>query len=122
MRDRPVADDLLALARDTVLQDLLPQLPPSAHYSARMVANAIAIARRESGVSTAQAEAVATLAALAGSDGPVEAWPHRLVMRIRAGAFDHAPASRRELLDALMAWTRGRVAIANPRILRSPAA
>ncbi len=47
MRILPDGNLLLTLARQTVLEELLPLLPESAHYAARMVANAIAISQRQ---------------------------------------------------------------------------
>lgn len=126
MSDRPTADDLLGIARDSVLVELLPLLPKSAHYTARMVANALAIARREQASLTvdADADALASLVILAGGDAaaPAAEWAVHLVARIRSGTFDEVPELRRQLVDALARWTRARVAISNPRILATPAA
>lgn len=47
MRIKPTGTDLLTISRRTLLDELLPLLPESAHYSARMVANAMAIAQRQ---------------------------------------------------------------------------
>ena len=47
MRMLPDGNALLTLSRQTVLDELLPLLPESAHYAARMVTNAIAIAQRQ---------------------------------------------------------------------------
>src|SRR5262249_31630218 len=47
MHDLPTAPDLLALARDVLLNDLLPRLPPESRLDARLVASSMAIAERE---------------------------------------------------------------------------
>jgi hypothetical protein len=47
MDDRPDGAELLAVARATLLEDLLPELPQSRRYQALMIANAMAMARRE---------------------------------------------------------------------------
>lgn len=47
MRIDPPGAELLDLARTAVLEELLPLLPASAHYTARMVCNALAIAQRQ---------------------------------------------------------------------------
>ena len=47
MRDLPEAPALLALARDVLVNDLLPLLPPERRLDARLVANCMAIAERE---------------------------------------------------------------------------
>jgi hypothetical protein len=47
MRDKPDGAALLRLARVVLTEELLAELPESARYRARMVANAMAIAVRE---------------------------------------------------------------------------
>ena len=120
MTDRPTADELLAIARETVLEELLPQLPPAAHYAARMVANAIAIARRERHDAALPQPLVNELAELGG--GSREAWAECVAQRIRARAFDHDPALAKRLVAALHQWTLLRVGISNPRLLEQPPA
>ena len=121
MSDRPVGDELLDVARATVLQELLPALPRDAHYTARMVANAIAIARRERCADDPAAGIRAFVASLPSRNGGDD-WQHALAVLIRAGAFDEDDAGRTRLVEALARWTRARVAISNPRLLDTPAA
>ena len=47
MRDQPDGIKLLDLARTAVLDELLPALPDDRRYTARLIANAMAIAARE---------------------------------------------------------------------------
>ena len=47
MPDQPGAAELLAIARKTLLEELLPTLPKGQRYTALMSANAMAIAKRE---------------------------------------------------------------------------
>jgi len=47
MPDLPTGQTLLALARDVLLNDLMPLLPEEARLDARLVANSMAIAERE---------------------------------------------------------------------------
>ncbi len=47
MHDLPDGPALLALARDVLLNDLMPLLPPERRLEARLVANCMAIAERE---------------------------------------------------------------------------
>ncbi|MGE5097084.1 MAG: DUF6285 domain-containing protein [Betaproteobacteria bacterium] len=101
MKVEPAGEDLLRVARDTLLEALLPQLPAESHYTARMVANAMAIAARELG----QAPQAPDSAALS-----------RLAAEIRAGRHDE-PAARAELIRHLREITRERLAVSNPRIL-----
>ncbi len=55
MRDLPDAPALLTLARDVLLNDLLPLLPPERRLDARLVANCMAIAEREAVAGAAEA-------------------------------------------------------------------
>ena len=47
MFEQPDAAELLAIARKTLLEELLPNLPKEQRYTALMIANAMAIAKRE---------------------------------------------------------------------------
>lgn len=125
MSDRPRADDLLATAREAVLDQLIPELPPAAQYTARMVANAMAIARRENMQPALPQALLLSFRALAGIDDPDQdddQWCRALVQRIRSGVFDDDAALQARLLHALQAWTDARLAISNPRLLDLPAA
>ncbi|MEM7226987.1 MAG: DUF6285 domain-containing protein [Pseudomonadota bacterium] len=55
MIDQPDGAQLLAEARRVLLETLLPELPEKQRFNALMVANAMAIARRELEASGAQA-------------------------------------------------------------------
>jgi uncharacterized protein DUF6285 len=102
MKVEPGGEDLLRVARDTLLGKLLPQLPPESHYTARMVANAMAIAGRELAQESKHVSADADTA--------------RLAAEIRAGRYD-APESRAQLIERLREITRARLAVSNPRML-----
>ena len=128
MNDRPDATELLEIARRTLLDEILPRLPDDLRYSTLMIANAMAIAAREhsAGDAAAQAElarlrsffaerpqpfAGATLhAALAG-------YNRRLAAEIRAGHFDDK--ERAALLEHLEKTTVDKLAVANPKALKS---
>jgi hypothetical protein len=110
LREEPHAADLLATAREVLLNDLLPALPPDKAFAARMVANAMAIAGRDATQEAWVPEALARMAALAGD-------PRGFAAAIRAGRFDpgmpdHAAAAA--LLDDL---TRARCVVSAPRAL-----
>ena len=110
LREEPQATDLLATARDVLLNDLLPALPPDKAFAARMVANAMAIAARDAGQEDWEPETLARMAALAGD-------PRAFAAAIRAGRFDpgtpdHSAAAA--LLDDL---TRARCVVSAPRAL-----
>ena len=112
MTDRPDAGELLEVARAALLDTLLPLLPADAHYTARMIANAIAIAQREQAAAPPSLAALATLAELPEAAGAT-AVDTAVADRLRAGAFD--PAAQRRLHAALVLHTRARLAVSNPR-------
>lgn len=122
MSDRPHADELLRIARETLLQELMPQLPASAHYAARMIANAIAIAQREYGsgpLDGALRDRIVELAAANRGSNPDSA-AGALTDRLRAGAFDDDPGLRAAVHRMLSDWVIARLAISNPKaIVRS---
>lgn len=127
MRDRPTAAELLAAARTTLLESVVPALPEAARYEARMVAAAIAIALREesAGSSASQAER-AGLAALYGEPADtsetLEAALHRLNRRlavdIRSGAVERDPDTRRRAIRILREATAAKLAECNPGYAR----
>ncbi len=118
MLERPDATDLLATARQVLLEELLPHLPEGQRLAARMVANAMAIAGREIGAD--QAPALAALRGLyPGSAEPEEALQARLAAEIRAGTHDPGTPRYASVAAALREMTRLRCTVSNPRALRS---
>lgn len=97
MLERPDAPDLLATARDVLLRELLPALPPERHYAARMIANAMAIAAR------------------AGAAAPAEADLAGLARRLRTAPPAPGSADYAALRDELRRITRLRCAVSAPR-------
>jgi hypothetical protein len=57
MLEKPDAADLLATAREVLLTELLPALPPEKAFAARMVASAMALAMRRTSSSPRLGEA-----------------------------------------------------------------
>lgn len=117
MNIRPDATELLAIARQTLLDELLPQLPGSLRYQALMVANAMAIAGREcrEGEATDAAEAQ-LLAALPHAGGAsLDETRQALCKSIRQGRFDEPGSDQEQLLATLSAITRARLSISNPK-------
>jgi hypothetical protein len=100
MRVQPEGSALLREARRELLETLLPHLPEAQRYTARMVANAMAIAARELGAPAWDERADAA----------------KLAAQIRAGACD-APAHRADVLQRLREITRRRLEVSNPRVL-----
>ena len=100
MADQPTAPLLLDVARSALL-DLLPQVDAAHHYVLRMVANALAIAGRE----------------MAATDGEaLDREALRLHAAVRDGTAGDA-ARQRELHAALLALTRARLLVSNPKLL-----
>jgi hypothetical protein len=119
----PSAQDLLDIARATILAEIVPSLPESRRYAALMAANALAIAGRDLAAPATLAAEIARIASLledwtpAGDDarslGDATA---RLALRVREGRFDTG-AARERLLSHLRETTRTRLAVSNPRVL-----
>jgi hypothetical protein len=101
MHEDPPPADLLATARELLLADLLPALPPDKAFSARMVANAMAIAAR----------------AAAQPPAPEAPDLRALAAAIRAGAHDPGTPAHRGTAALLDAITRARCAVSAPRAL-----
>lgn len=119
MNIRPDAKDLLAIARQTLLDQLLPQLPGNLRYQALMVANAMAIAGRECAAGEqARATEIEQLTALL-EEAPASSAdvPQTLCRAIRQGRFDSPGVEQEHLLSTLSAITRARLSISNPKAL-----
>lgn len=106
LAEEPLAPDLLAIARELLLKELLPALPPDKAFAARMVANAMAIAGR----SASEGEAESRLAALAGDTRAFAA-------AIREGRFDPGTPRHGEAATLLDDITRLRCLVSAPRAL-----
>ena len=128
MNDRPDAVELLEIARKTLVDDVLPRLPQELRYTGLMIANAMAIAAREQAGGDAHAQAeLARIGELLGERSQPQAgealhaaladYNRRLADAIRAGRFDGA--RRAALVDHLEKTGADKLAIANPKALKS---
>jgi len=128
MSDIPDATELLAIARSTLLDKLLPRVPEELRYDALMIANAMAIAAREhaAGDTAMQAEVVRLAALLKQQCEPRTGanlmsarsdLNRRLAAHIRAGRFDDR--DRAALLDHLAQTAADELAVSNPRALEA---
>ena len=128
MSDIPDATELLAIARSTLLEKLLPSVPEDFRYDALMIANAMAIAAREhaAGDTAMQAEVVRLAALLKEQCEPRTGanlmsarsdLNRRLAAHIRAGRFDDR--DRAALLDHLAQTAADELAVSNPRALEA---
>ena len=124
MAEQPDAAALLKIARQTLLEKLLPELPASSKYDALMVANAVAIATREIGTGEAGRRAeLELLTALYPDEATktetvvkrLQALNDRLAKEIRQGRCNAERAS--EIHAVLLAQARRRLAVSNPKYL-----
>ena len=114
-REAPEGPSLLTTARDALLQEILPKLSGTDAFTARMIANAMAIAAREAAQDDAWvAEMRATMQRLTGD----AAAPDRaFAASIRTGAFDPGTTHHAEAAALLRQAARLRCAISAPRVL-----
>ncbi len=116
MRDQPDGANLLQIARAEFLRDVLPILPAEKKYKALMIANAMAIARRQfhdtGEMSATEARRVAALL----TDTPDDMHA-TLCEKIREGIFDPGSDNHRQMFDVLTLMTLSRLAETNPRFL-----
>ena len=128
MRNLPGGSDLLSIARDTLMNELLPLVADDAKYSLLMVANAMAIAGRDLAAGdTAAVDALGRLDRLYGTPerelhGPalldaIARHERRLAQDIRNGHFDADDARQRALLEHLQKDVAVRLRISNPKSL-----
>ncbi|MGH7059234.1 MAG: DUF6285 domain-containing protein [Stellaceae bacterium] len=132
MRDLPDGRTLLAFARDMLLDDLLPLLPPERRLDARLIANCMAIAAREAAIGREPEQNIEReLSALyetaspslpragVGADrgeGPAELL-HRFARDLRIGAFEISERRAAAARAILWQMTIERLRLANPRFL-----
>lgn len=116
---QPHAHELLEIARQTLLEQVLPALPGELRYPTLMIANAIAIAARENRLEAVVGlQEQAHLAALNDAPAPsLQQARSQLARAIRQGRHD-APHSARTLVETLRQVTLDRLAISNPKAVR----
>jgi hypothetical protein len=127
MRDLPTGTSLLSLARDVLLSDLMPLLPPEARLGARLVANSMAIAAREAAAGDRPGEAIVrelekfyrdlTLTHRERADDGEPEVLRRFAHDLRIGAFEHSEPRDRGARDILWKLTTFKLRHANPRFL-----
>ena len=119
MNNRPHGNELLAIARRTLLDELLPLIPADRKYDALMVANAMAIAAREferqNSADREAADAIAAFYRDIGMDESVVPSEQSLADRIRDGQIEKKAS--RKLYELLVALTRMKLAVSNPKYL-----
>lgn len=125
------AADLMATAREALLNEVLPSLPKDRRYAGLMIANVMAMAAREHARGGAalrdEAERLRTLLGgfdpLApqpsdGDENELRALRRALSVAIRRGRFDDS-SSRRALESHIALTAADWVAISNPKVARA---
>jgi hypothetical protein len=125
------AADLMATAREALLNDVLPALPKDRRYAGLMIANVMAMAAREhaQGGAAMRDEAGRLHTLLGGfdplatptgeeTDGELRALRRALSAAIRRGRFDD-PSSRRALEAHIARTAADWAAISNPKVIRA---
>ena len=128
MQDRPSAAELLRIARETLVGELLPLLPEERKLDVLIIANVMAIAAREAAFGDGPLRAeLARLAALYDEAPPpdeplaaaVERLSRRLAADIRRGAFEADAAKLAEVKAHLLETTLQKLRENNPRYLEA---
>jgi hypothetical protein len=115
MRDLPASLDLLALARELLLDELAPLLPPDRVRDARLIATAMAIVSREvSAGERWQQEVETRLGDFYGDRG---AGLLRFAADLRNGAFETSPSRAAAARAILWRLTIEKLREGNPQFL-----
>jgi hypothetical protein len=113
--DRLDVNDLLALARETLQRDVVPLLPANARFTAALIANALAIAGRETLDHSAADLAIAD----AREELPGFPDDRELIAAIRDGALDEPSPARTAAKVYAAALIGRRLAVTNPSFERT---
>ncbi|HVH79548.1 MAG TPA: DUF6285 domain-containing protein [Stellaceae bacterium] len=114
MRDLPTSLDLLALARELLLDELAPLLPPERRRDARLIATTMAIAAREAAEQGWQQEIAAELEDFYGD--PAVTLSH-FAADLRNGAFETSPSRAAAARAILWRLTIEKLREGNPQFL-----
>jgi hypothetical protein len=121
MADLPTGQTLLGLARDVLLNDLMPLLPEEARLDARLVANSMAIAEREAETADdLRKTTTRELEELYDSRARGEELKdllRRFARDLRVGTFSSSEALERRAREILWQLTIAKLRRANPRFL-----
>jgi hypothetical protein len=114
VRDLPQSRDLLGLARELLLDELLPLLPPERARDAHLIATTMAIAAREAaGGEGWREEIIGLLNAFYGESGSLL----RLAADLRKGAFETSPSRMAAARAILWRLTIEKLREGNPHFL-----
>jgi hypothetical protein len=115
MRDLPRSRDLLALARELLLDELLPLLQAERVRDAHLIATTMAIAGREQAGEGWQEEIAAALENLYGDRG--DGLLARFAADLRNGAFETSPSRMAAARAILWRLTIAKLREGNPHFL-----
>ncbi|WP_372966521.1 DUF6285 domain-containing protein [Marinobacter sp.] len=122
--NHPDAPELLAAARETLMNEVFPSVPESLRYEMRMIASAMGIAAREAKQGEhVRKDEIALLSGLlpeseAVASGTQEEARRALAKAIRSGAFD-APEQQQRLQSSLQQAVSNALMISNPKVARA---
>jgi hypothetical protein len=118
MRDLPPGLDLLALARELLLDELLPLLPPERARDARLIATTMAIVAREAMAGEGWQRGIeALLGEFYGKDKDGEGNFARFAADLRNGAFETSPSRAAAARAILWRLTIEKLREGNPQFL-----
>jgi hypothetical protein len=115
MRDLPSGAALLALARDVLMDDLMPLLPQECRPDALLVATCMAIARQEAEAPAEEGRAILREIELLCGQG-VDAL-RRFAHDLRVGAFENSQPHDRAARAVLWRLTVAKLGQSNPEFL-----
>src|SRR6516165_610128 len=115
MRDLPSGPALLALARDVLMNELMPQLPQECRPDAVLVAKCMAIAKREAEAPAEEGRAILGEIELLCGEG-VDAL-RRFAYDLRVGAFESSEPHDRAARAVLWRLTVAKLRQSNPEFL-----
>jgi hypothetical protein len=115
MRDVPSGAALLALARDVLMDELMPLLPRECRPNALLVAKCMAIAQQEAEAPAEEGRAILHEIELLCGQG-VDPW-RRFAYDLRVGAFEGSEPHDRAVRAVLWRQTVAKLRQSNPEFL-----
>lgn len=124
--NHPDAPELLAAARETLMNEVFSSIPEYLRYEVRMIASAMGIAAREAsaGENVSQEEVALFSEILPDSiaigSTSLESARQTMAEAIRAGSFDAAGQKQPQLQAVLQKVVLNALTISNPKVVRTP--